>query len=198
MSDHVLGSAPRTETAFPGAATPVTRRRFVLSSVAAVFAGSAIVPKVAAAKQSIFAPAKISIPGIGLSASIQQLHIVDGVMETPNDPWKVGWYSQLSFPGQGANVVMAGHKDYRNVGPAVFWDLTLLRSGDEMTLTSGSNQVLTYVVDQAEAFLASTPPSEYTSPGGGEQLTLITCSGSYVDGAYDERLIVRASLRQNT
>lgn len=194
MSDHALGSAPRTETVFPGAASPASRRRFVVSSIMAALAGTAIMPKIGSARQPVFAPKDLRIPGIGLDATIQQLHIVDGVMESPDDPWKVGWYSQISFPGQGANVVMAGHKDFQNVGPAVFWDLSMIEPGNEIILTSANGQTLTYVVDQTNELLASTPPSEYTAQVGNETLTLITCAGSYVDGAYVERLIVRASI----
>ena len=197
MSNHAIGSAPRTESRYPSVALPVSRRRFVLSTLAAAFAGAALMPALASARQAIFAPAELSIPSIGLDASIQQVHIVDGVMEAPNDPWQVGWYSQLSFPGQGSNVVMAGHKDFQNIGPAVFWDLRELQLDDEILLTSASGGQLVYKVDSIDQFAVATPPSEYTEPEGHESLTLITCAGTYDGSTYDERLIVRASLQSN-
>jgi LPXTG-site transpeptidase (sortase) family protein len=195
VSDHALGSAPRTESRYPGAALPASRRRFVLSTLAAAAFGSALGPALVSARQAIFAPSELSIPGIGLDAMIEQVQIVDGVMEAPDDPWKVGWYSQLSFPGQGANVVMAGHKDWWDIGPAVFWDLTMLESGDEILLTSASGETLVYLVDNVDQLSVATPPSEYTETAGGETLTLITCAGSFDGASYDERLIVRASLQ---
>ena len=194
MSDHALGSAPRTASRYPSAAFPASRRRFVLSTIAAALLGPAFVQAQASARQAIFAPSQLKIPGIGLEAAIEQVQIVDGVMEAPEDPWKVGWYSQLSFPGQGSNVVMAGHKDWWNIGPAVFWDLTMLESGDEILLTSASGETLIYLVDDVDQLSVATPPSEYTEAAGGETLTLITCAGSFDGASYDERLIVRASL----
>ena len=197
MRNHALGSAPRTESVLPSAAVPASRRRFLLSSLAAIVAGSVLRPSMTFARQPVFAPTELRIPGIGLDASIEQVHIVDGIMQAPDDPWKVGWYSQLSFPGQGNNVVMAGHKDWWNIGPAVFWDLTLLEPGDEISLTSGSGEVLTYLVDEVDEYSAATPPSEYTqTEEGSETLTLITCSGNFDGSSYDERLIVRASFQK--
>jgi hypothetical protein len=199
VSDHALGSAPRTESRYPSVALPASRRRFVLSVAAAAIAGATLGPSAvnAATRQAMFAPKALNIPRIGLDAAIEQVHIIDGVMEAPDDPWKVGWYSQLSFPGQGANVVMAGHKDWWSIGPAVFWDLTELAPDDEILLTSASGEQLTYLVDTVEELSAATPPSEYTSGDGRETLTLITCSGSFDGSSYDERLIVRASLHRD-
>jgi sortase (surface protein transpeptidase) len=142
-----------------------------------------------------FAPATVEVPSIGINAEVEQVHIINGVMEAPDDPWKVGWYPQLAFPGQGANVVMAGHKDWWDVGPAVFWDLSDLEPDAEILLTSAGGDMLTYIVSSVDALSAATPPSEYTTGVGHELLTLITCSGSFDGAAYDERLIVRAVLQ---
>lgn len=193
MSDHVLGSAPRTESLYPSAAHPATRRRFVFTAALAALAGPAFAPMVTSARQTRFAPAELRIPSIGIDASVEQVHIIDGVMEAPDDPWKVGWYSQLAFPGQGSNVVMAGHRDWWDVGPAVFWDLRSLEADDEIQLTSPGGDMMTYVVTSVDELSAATPPSQYTTDEGSETLTLITCSGTFDGSAYDERLIVRAS-----
>jgi LPXTG-site transpeptidase (sortase) family protein len=140
------------------------------------------------------APAELSIPIIELDAAVEQVHIIEGVMEAPDDPWKVGWYPQLAYPGQGSNVVIAGHRDWWNVGPAVFWDLGNLDVGDDIMLISASGEEMKYVVDTVDELSAATPPSEYTTGSGQETLTLITCAGTFDGSVYDERLIVRASL----
>ena len=197
MRQFAPGSAPRTERNThrdPGDVIPVTRRRMLALTAAIAAAGLTIPTATTSARQVRFAPAGIEVPSIGIEAEVEQVHIINGVMEAPDDPWKVGWYPQLAFPGQGANVVMAGHKDWWDVGPAVFWDLTEIAPGDEIRLTSAGDDVLTYIVSSVDGISAATPPSEYTAEVGHEQLTLITCSGSFNGASYDERLIVRALL----
>jgi LPXTG-site transpeptidase (sortase) family protein len=195
VSDHVVDSAPRTESRHPAAATPASRRRFVQAIAGTLLATIAPGVHAASARQAIFAPVDLVIPAITLEAEIEQVYIVDGVMQAPDDPWKVGWYSQLAFPGQGNNVVMAGHKDYWNVGPAVFQDLTSLEPGAPILLRNRQREELVYEVVSVESLSASTPPSEYTASDGGETLTLITCSGTFDGESYSDRLIVRAVLQ---
>jgi LPXTG-site transpeptidase (sortase) family protein len=167
----------------------------MLSLAAIATVGFSIPTFPTSARQMRFAPATVEVPSIGIDAEVEQVHIIDGVMEAPDDPWKVGWYPQLAFPGQGANVVMAGHKDWWDVGPAVFWDLSELEPEADILLTSAGGDVLTYAVASVDALSAATPPSEYTAGVGHELLTLITCSGSFDGASYDERLIVRAVLQ---
>ncbi len=144
------------------------------------------------AGQSFVAPARLLIPAIGVDAEVEQIHIVDGVMDVPEDPWRVGWYSQLAFPGQGGNVVMAGHKDWWNVGPVFFWDLGQLEPEDDVVIRSHRGDEIQYVVETIDQLSSAIPPAEYTADTGSELLTLITCSGTFDGSEYDSRLIVRA------
>jgi len=150
------------------------------------------VPERAIARQQIVTPARLLIPAIGVDAEVEQIHIVDGVMDVPADPWRVGWYSQLAFPGQGGNVVMAGHKDWWNVGPVAFWDLGLLVPGDDLVIRGHRGDEFHYSVESIEQLSSAVPPIGYTASTGAELLTLITCSGTFDGAQYDFRLIVRA------
>lgn len=143
-------------------------------------------------RQMVGAPARLVIHPIGVDAEIEQIHIRDGVMAVPDDPWHVGWYSQLGFPGDGGNVVMAGHKDWWDIGPVVFWDLGLLQPGDTIVVLSHGGDELRYAVESVDQLSSMTPPAEYTANTGSELLTLITCSGTFDGAEYDARLIVRA------
>ena len=67
------------------------------------------------------APIQLQIDKAGIDAPVERGLILDGVMQDPSGPWVVTWYDELSELGQGTNVVMAGHVDYWDVGPAVFW-----------------------------------------------------------------------------
>lgn len=140
----------------------------------------------------VFAPTRIAIPAIGVDAYIEQVGIYDGVMGTPAGPMNVGWYPAYSSPGQGGNVVMAGHVDYVTVGAAVFYSLASLGAGSEIYVTGPNGEGFTYSVTGSAVVGADTPAENVLGGPGGESLTLITCGGSFNGVAYDSRTIVYA------
>ena len=66
-----------------------------------------------------------------IAAGIEPLRVVDGAMQDPTGPWVVAWYENLGALGAIGNVVMAGHVDYWNVGPSVFFNIRDLTPGDK-------------------------------------------------------------------
>lgn len=139
-----------------------------------------------------FSPTRIAIPAIGVDAYIEQVGIYDGVMGTPAGPMNVGWYPAYSSPGQGGNVVMAGHVDYVTVGAAVFYSLGSLGAGSEIYVTGPNGEGFTYSVTGSTVVGANTPAENVLGGPGGESLTLITCGGNFNGVAYDSRTIVYA------
>jgi LPXTG-site transpeptidase (sortase) family protein len=139
-----------------------------------------------------FDPARIMIPDINVDAVIEQVDIVDGAMGTPEDVWAVGWYPVISGPGNYTNTVMAGHKDWWNVGPVVFWDLYLLVPGNKIYLAGEDGSGFTYVVTESFEIDANANAAEVVSDTGAEMLTLITCGGPFDGAEYLQRWIVRA------
>jgi LPXTG-site transpeptidase (sortase) family protein len=139
-----------------------------------------------------FDPVEIKIPAINVDANVEQVAIVDGVMGIPEDPWAVGWYPTLSLPGDFTNVVMAGHKDWWNIGPTVFWDLNQL-GPDEMIYLIGEDATgATYRITESWAVDANVNAADIVSDHGAEMLTLITCDGAFDGQHYLQRWIVRA------
>ena len=139
-----------------------------------------------------FAPVGLAAPAIGLDAAIEQVGVVNGVMVTPKDAWNVGWYADLARPGRPGNVVFAGHKDWWGIGPTIFADLDQLRPGDEIVVTGRNGEVVTYVV--VETWLVGADVDFGPVIAGDmaqEQITLITCAGSFDGAAYEARLVVR-------
>lgn len=146
------------------------------------------------------APVNIVVEKAGINADIEQLNIVNGVMENPTGPWVVAWYRQTATLGEQGNVVLAGHVDFWNVGPSVFFNVRDLAQGDEVVLTGENGRTYSYAVDWVETFLL-----EDLTTGGKLQevvgytdmpsLTMITCGGEfdYVNGEYLSRTVVRAS-----
>jgi hypothetical protein len=143
-------------------------------------------------------PLAIRIDKAGVDAQIEHLDIVEGVMQNPTGPWVVGWYPQTGALGQFANLCFAGHVDYWNVGPAVFWDVKLLEPNDPIVVVGEDGAEYTYAVTWSRAYpvaeLTAEALGEIVGPTKRESVTLITCGGTfnYGTGEYDQRFIARA------
>jgi len=89
-----------------------------------------------------------------------------------------------SFPGQGGNVGIAGHRD------TLFRPLRNIRQNDVITLTTLAGEYR-YRVTSTEI----VSPSDVTvlQPDGHEILTLVTCYPFYFVGPAPDRFIVRAA-----
>lgn len=145
-------------------------------------------------------PVAIRIPRANVDASVERVDIVDGVMQNPSGPWVVSWYHDLSSLARGQNVVMAGHVDYWDIGPAVFQSLAQLVAGDTIEVVSENDRTFTYAVtwlkDYVVADMTDQDLDEMLGDAGGEALTLITCTiGSWDPEAqeYRERTALRAT-----
>jgi hypothetical protein len=142
------------------------------------------------------APVGLAVEAAGIDAGIEALRVVDGVMQDPSGPWVVAWYENLGAIGRSGNVVMAGHIDYWNVGPAVFYNLSTLEPGDEIVLTGDDGKTYPFAVEWVRQYdSASMPLDEVAGPTEGQSVTLITCGGAfdYASGLYLQRTVVRAN-----
>ncbi len=144
---------------------------------------------------TVIAPVGLTIERAGVDAGIEPLRVVDGAMQDPSGPWEVAWYENLGSLGAVGNVVMAGHIDYWNVGPSVFFNLASVQPDDPIVVTGDDGQTYAYAVEWVQDFdSASMPLDEVTGPTGEQSLTLITCGGAFdfVNGEYLQRTVVRA------
>jgi sortase (surface protein transpeptidase) len=147
------------------------------------------------------APIELQIDSVGVDAPIELGDVVDGAMQDPSGPWVVSWYEPLGKIGEGGNVVLAGHVDYWNVGPAVFWDVRYLPEGDIIRIVGEDGKNYEYAVQWTQPYMAEelTPEviqNDIVGDTGEETLTLITCGGEFNPdtGEYNERWVVRANL----
>jgi sortase (surface protein transpeptidase) len=147
------------------------------------------------------APVELEVDSVGVDAPIELGAVVDGAMQDPSGPWVVSWYDQLGKIGEGGNVVLAGHVDYWNVGPAVFWDVRDLPAGDVIRVVGEDGKNYEYAVQWTQPYMADelTPEviqQDIVGDTGEETLTLITCGGEFNPdtGEYNERWVVRANL----
>jgi sortase (surface protein transpeptidase) len=147
------------------------------------------------------APVELQVDSVGVDAPIELGDVVDGAMQDPSGPWVVSWYEPLGKIGEGGNVVLAGHVDYWNVGPAVFWDVRYLPEGDIIRIVGEDGKNYEYAVQWTQPYMAEelTPEviqNDIVGDTGEETLTLITCGGEFNPdtGEYNERWVVRANL----
>jgi sortase (surface protein transpeptidase) len=147
------------------------------------------------------APIALQVDSVGVDAPIELGAVVDGAMQDPSGPWVVSWYEPLGKVGEGGNVVMAGHVDYWNVGPAVFWDIRELPAGEIIRVVGEDGKNYEYAVQWTQPYMAEelTPEviqNDIVGDTGEETLTLITCGGDFNPdtGEYNQRWVVRANL----
>ena len=169
-----VGDVPSTGASRPGPAN-IVQERIIVEPVA---------------------PVGLAVEAAGIDAGIEALRVVDGVMQDPTGPWVVAWYENLGAIGRTGNVVMAGHIDYWNVGPAVFYNLSTLEPGDEVVLSGDDGKTYPFAVEWVRQYdSASMPLDEVTGPTDMQSVTLITCGGAfdYASGLYLQRTVVRAN-----
>ena len=91
---------------------------------------------------------------------------------------------------------MAGHIDYWNVGPSVFYNLSTLQPDDEIVVSGEDGKTYRFAVEWIRQYdSGSMPLDEVAGPTAGQSLTLITCGGAfdYANGEYLQRTVVRAN-----
>ncbi|MGC8873174.1 MAG: sortase [Chloroflexia bacterium] len=142
---------------------------------------------------------RIVIPAIGVDSPVVPVgwHVeeIDGQQVTVWEVarFAVGHHYGSGNPGEGTNIVMAGHVAGR--AGDVFRHLIEVQPGDVVILHTDAQEYLytveeVLVVSEANASLGQRlQNARYMAPTEEEMLTLITC---WPIGAYDHRVIVRA------
>jgi sortase (surface protein transpeptidase) len=128
-------------------------------------------------------PVYLDVPAIGVHTPLVGLGLnADGTIALPpprrNAP--AGWYRYLPTPGEIGPAVIVGHLDSARYGPAVFFRLASLRTGDTVSVrrADGSTAVFS-VVALAEYPKTSFPTDTVYGPVDYPALRLITCGGSF-------------------
>jgi hypothetical protein len=142
-------------------------------------------------------PSRIRIGRIGLSATVVPLSPApDMGVPVPADPGVAGWDAAGPSPGDPGPAVVLGHLDAAE-GPAVFWNLAMLRPGDDVVLDRADGSSARFRVDRVARFARATFPSgEVYGATASPELRLITCGGAFdwLTGEYRDNVVVFATL----
>lgn len=145
-------------------------------------------------------PTSIRIPKVFLETTFERsLGLnADQTVEVPDSYDKVGWYRLGAAPGEVGTAVILGHVDSYK-GPAVFYSLGQLKSGDQIFIAREDGTEAVFEVEYSERYDQEGFPSEQVY-GKTEypSLRLITCTGTYDRGVqrYSHNLVVYARLVQ--
>lgn len=141
------------------------------------------------------APERIVIPALGVDATVIDLGLnADRSVEVPSDYDESGWVEHTPRPGQFGASVIVGHVDSRS-GPAVFFRLRELSSGDEIHVHGSDGTQVTFTVDRVARYSkAEFPFDEVFGYVRQPTLRLVTCGGEFnqIAGSYLDNIVVYA------
>jgi len=142
-------------------------------------------------------PATLRVEAIGVDAPVEILETVAGVMQQPSDEAHVAWYKETARLGETGNVLIAGHLNWWGVPEAVFYNLGMLKAGDDITLLDESATEFHFVVEwvRQESNLEA-PAEDVLGMTNYQAVTLMTCGGQWDSSIseYNERTVARARI----
>lgn len=133
-------------------------------------------PRVATPPRAVGMPTRLRIPKIRVNAPVERVgKDKTGAMDVPKDYDNTGWYELGPRPGERGNAVVAGHVD-STTGLAVFWELRLLKTGDEIFVVGDDNRERRFVVTASVRYrYEEVPVGRIFGAASGTHLNLITC-----------------------
>jgi LPXTG-site transpeptidase (sortase) family protein len=149
-------------------------------------------------------PSRIEIPSIGVDVHLTTLGGPSapggtGGLSLPVPPLaeaaaEAGWYQFTAVPGAEGNAVIVGHVD-NYIGPAVFYNLYLLRPGDPIYVSTGEGRQRFDVTSIREMPKPSFPVNQVFGASRKHSLWLITCGGDfdYETRHYLDNIVVSAA-----
>jgi LPXTG-site transpeptidase (sortase) family protein len=142
-------------------------------------------------------PVGLSIPALGIDQSgLVPLTLgPDRELLAPDRFEDIGWYTGGPVPGDPGPAVIAAHVDSR-AGPAPFFRLKELKSGDEVRVRRSDGREAAFTVDSVQRYPKNAfPTAQVYGAVAGSALRLITCGGSFdaAKRSYRDNIVVFAS-----
>lgn len=145
-------------------------------------------------------PRRLDIPAIDAHASVMALGLRrDGGAEVPpleEKRSRAGWYENSPTPGQLGPAIILGHIDSDEHGPAVFFELGQLQTGDTVKITREDGTVAWFRIDRVAEYPKNRfPTEEVYGATDHASLRLITCGGRFdpAKGSYEKNIVAYAT-----
>lgn len=193
----IFSSGPSTP-AVPSRATGVTA-----TSVPAPAAPSSAANSPAAAAITFAAgrPAALHLLTLNISAAVDPVDSVQGILQVPDDISHVGWWQRSARPGSSTgSMVIDGHIDSAAAGAGALFHLAALSPGDPITLSTTTGAVITYRVQARRIYLkARGLPADLFTQTGPTRLVIISCGGNFdaAHRSYDDNIVIFATAQTN-
>ena len=141
-------------------------------------------------------PIRLQIGAIGVDSGLIGLGLErDGSLQVPTGGFPAGWFTGAPTPGELGPAVIVGHVDMN--GPAVFYNLHSLKTGDRVTVTRRDGSKPVFRVIRIAQFPKDHFPTNLVYGNIDHAgLRLITCGGTFNarSGHYEDNLVAFADL----
>ncbi|WP_218010812.1 class F sortase [Herbidospora mongoliensis] len=136
--------------------------------------------QVAPVAKDVANPTRVRIPAIKVNSQIIPLKLdKKGKLIAPKRFDVAGWHKSGPEPGEKGVAVIAAHVDSKS-GPAVFYRLRELKTGHKITVNRADGSSVTFTVYRIARYPKNEVPNKLVyASGGGAQLRLITCGGTF-------------------
>jgi sortase (surface protein transpeptidase) len=142
-------------------------------------------------------PQLLIIPRLELEMPIVATNVDKaGLMDLPDRPTRIGWYSYGPRPGAPiGSAVLGGHVDSRKYGIGPLADLRQLSGGDQIIVRTASGSSGFEVESVRRISKQELPVSEIFARNGSPKLRIVSCGGAYIPsrGGYTDNVVVTAT-----
>jgi Sortase domain len=143
------------------------------------------------------APVRVRLPAVGINAHVVPvgIDVNRGVLGTPKDIRRAGWWKDGGSPGaRSGAVLIAGHVDSLEEGAGAFFALHRAHTGDKVHIQAASGRMFTYRVASVRTHRKDDLPLSIYSSKGAPRLVLVTCGGPFdhTTGHYRDNIVVTA------
>ena len=141
-------------------------------------------------------PAQLSIPSLDVTAQVQRVNSVAGVLQVPDDISRVGWWQHSATPGAATGTtVIDGHIDSAAAGEGALFHLQDLQPGASIAVRTQSGRTVRYQVQARRVYVKSQGlPAELFTQQGPGRLVVISCGGTFdaTIHSYEENIAIFA------
>ncbi len=146
-------------------------------------------------------PAALHLPALNVTAAVDPVDSVQGILQVPDDISRVGWWRHSVPPGSPTgSTVIDGHIDSAAAGAGALFHLAELKPGEPITISTATGAVITYRVQARRVYLkAEGLPADLFALTGPARLVIISCGGNFdaTNRGYDDNIVIFATAQIN-